>query len=289
MKNVRIIEYPRSYQVRIYWYDKDFLLGYYLASDDKERRERRKRIREELERYHWNYDEFVETELDWDEIDEWFEQQRNAKRMEYGAKAASRAKTNVYYLARSNEWEWFVTLTLDGDKMDRYDFEVVSKRVKKWFDNLKQRKAPDMYYLIVPEQHKDGAWHFHGLIGGCAGLSFVNSGKRTNKKSGRKIIYNFEDWKYGFSTATKVDDTERVSSYICKYITKTLAANTERKHRYWASKNCKRAEITENCLSDAELMSYKESLYDVMSYKKRVTTEWCSIDYFEIPKGDNNG
>lgn len=270
----------------MYWYTDEFLLGYYLSDEDKERRERKRRLREELERASWSTSQFTEIDMDWDEIWEQDEREKLRKKMDKAAQNASRAKNNIYYLARSNEWEWFVTLTLDEEKIDRYDYDEVSKRVKKWFDNLKQRKAPGMYYLIVPEQHKDGAWHFHGLIGGCDGLTFVNSGKRTSRKTGRKMIYNFEDWKYGFSTATKVDDTERVSSYICKYITKAMCDATAGKRRYWYSLNCNKAPISEYSLSDKELLKYKESLYDLMSYKKRVVTDFCAIDYFEIPKGE---
>ena len=286
MKNLRIIEYFGGFQVKIYWYTDEFLMGYYLSDEDKERRERRKRIREELERQSYATDRFTEVDMDWEEIWEQYEREKLQRKMDKAVQNASRAKQNVYYLARSNEWEWFVTLTLNKEKIERYDYDELSKRVKKWLNNLKQRKAPELYYLIVPEQHKDGAWHFHCLLGGCEGLEFVYSGRRTSRQTGRKRIYNLEDFKYGFTECTKVVDTERVSAYICKYITKTMCAATEGRNRYWVSKNCKRAEITEYCLGDQELLKYKESLYDIMSYKKRVVTEWCTVDYFEIPKGE---
>ena len=282
MKNVQIIEYSGGFQVKLYWYSDEVLMGYYLSDDDKEKRKRKRELRERWEREQWTPDKFTEIDLDWEEI--WQLQEQGRK--ETAAKNAARAKKNIYYLARSNEWEWFVTLTLDKEKIDRYDYDEVSKRVKKWFDNLKQRKAPDMYYIIVPERHKDGAWHFHGLIGGCSGLTFVNSGKRTSKASGRQIIYNFEDWKFGFSTATKVKDTERVSGYICKYITKDMCEATVGKRRYWYSLNCKKAPISEYHLSDRELIEYKNSLYDNMTYCKRFVSEFCTVDYIEVSKGD---
>jgi len=284
MHNVSIIEYPNTYQVRVYDYDVQFLMSKYLGEIDSDKKERRKRIKEQLERQYWQ--EWHEVEYDFEDLDDLWAEEDKAKKDYYGLKAAARAKKNVYYLARSNIWEWFVTLTLDSDKIDRYNFDVVSKQVRKWFDNLKQRKCKDMYYLIVPEQHKDGAWHFHGLIGGCDGLEFTDSGKYCGKGSNRQKIYNFEDWKFGFSTATKVQDTERVSAYICKYITKTMAANTEGKQRYWVSQNCNRAVIKKRWFPDNELYDFKESLYDVMKYKSSVNTEWCKIDYFEIPKED---
>lgn len=193
----------------------------------------------------------------------------------------TRTKNMIYHIARSNVWEWFVTLTIaPSPKIDRYDFKECSEKVRKWFNNLRSRKAPDLYYLIVPEQHKDGAWHFHGLLGGCAGLSFVDSGK----KSGKEPIYNFENWKFGFSTATAVQDTSRVSSYISKYITKTLVQETKGLRRYWTSANCKRAEVEEYLLTGEDLKRYLDKLYEKMTWKKRLENGYYSIEYFEIPK-----
>lgn len=265
MYNVRIIEYPKSYQIRLY---KDAVLDEderYYAKIDVVTGEKIEKERKEIPRDKWlPYQEQLNESL---------------------RVSATRSKNMVYYLARSNVWDWFVTLTLDEKKIDRYDFSVVSKKVRKWFDNLRQRKSPDMYYLIVPEQHKDGAWHFHGLIGGCKGLSFVDSGKKDVKG---KPIYNFEDWKYGFSTATAVEDTEKVSSYISKYITKTLCESTPGKQRYWVSNNCQRAPIEEYCLEGVDMKEYREKLYEMMSWKKKEENAFCTVEYFEVPKGDRD-
>ena len=64
------------------------------------------------------------------------------------------------------------------------------------------------------------------------GLTFVDSGK----KHKGQIVYNLVDWTLGFSTATKVTDTYKVSAYITKYITKDLCAVTSGKQRYFVSK-----------------------------------------------------
>jgi len=284
MYNVRVIEYPTGFQVRVYEYDVDYLMCKYLASDDKDKKERKKRIREQIERVQWE-NGWHDVDLDWDEFDEYFERQERDRKDDYAKHAALRAKKNLYYIARSNVWEWFVTFTLDKRKIERFDYDELSKRIKKWLNNLKQRKAPDLYYLIVPEQHKNGAWHFHGLLGGCDGLNFVDSGRWTGDKDNRKKIYNLGDFDYGFTECTKVESTERISSYICKYITKTMCAATAGKNRYWVSKTCKRAPVTDKWLSDVDLWELKERLYEKMSYKSRSNGEWCSVDYFEIPKG----
>lgn len=135
--------------------------------------------------------------------------------------------------ARQCNWEYFITLTYSPDKLEnRYDFSLCMKKVHTWINNCKKRKAENLLYLLVPEQHKDGAWHIHGLLCNTTGLTFTDSGKRYNGK----IVYNLDDWKLGFSTATKVTDTYKVSNYITKYITKDLCAITPGKQRYFVSK-----------------------------------------------------
>ena len=269
MYNVKVIEYPKSYQVRLYYNE--------LLENGDDRNVRINRFTGEIVEKKKNGFPVGE----WVPVDVEFEEVGRVNEEEYLLHASNRAKNMVYYLARSNVWEYFVTLTLNGEKIDRYNFDEVSKKVRKWFNNIRTCKAKELYYLIVPEMHKDGAWHFHALIGGCAGLSFVDSGKRD--KSG-KVIYNFEDWKFGFSTATMVEDTERVSSYICKYITKTMLENTKGKNRYWASKNCRRAESSTYLVNGMDFKEFRLELLGKMSWKKKVFTEFNEVEYFEIPK-----
>lgn len=145
----------------------------------------------------------------------------------------NRTRSALYMYARQCKWEYFITLTYSPDMIEnRYDFSLCMKKCSRWIRNCQNRKANDLLYLLVPEQHKDGAWHIHGLLCNTTGLTFTDSGKRFDGK----IVYNLDDWKLGFSTATKVTDTYKVSSYITKYITKDLCAVTSGKQRYFVSK-----------------------------------------------------
>lgn len=282
MYNVRRIEYPTGYQIRVYtrgvvgmddgdpypnvdWID--YVNGdVHLKSGNP-----------------IPYDVWLDGS-EWVESFDDLEEMENKRKAESVRVSASRCKNNLYYIARSNVWEWFVTLTIaPSDRIDRYDYDECSAKVRKWFNHLKERKAPDLYYLIVPEQHKDGAWHYHALIGGADGLTFVDSG-HVDKDSG-EMIWNFEDWKYGFSTATKVQSTQRVSSYISKYITKDLCRATKGKHRFWASKTCQRASVEDYLVDGEELVKYRQTLMENMSYKSAVDTAYFRVEYFEIPKG----
>lgn len=271
MYNVRVLEYPTGYQVKVYdcvmGVDKDERVNPYTGEVIV-----KKKVTQELEPDVW-----YPVDMDWDEIWQWFDAEAQFKREESARVSFSRTKKQIYYLCRSNVWDWFVTLTLNPEQVDRYDYEACRKKVRKWLNNI-HRNAKDVYYLVVPEQHKDGAWHFHGLFGGCEGLEFVDSGKR----DGEDIIYNLGDYKLGFSTATRVKDTSKASSYICKYITKDLCEGTKGRQRYWVSKKCNRCQEYELVVPWTEMERFRAKLYEHTTWKKKACSEFLDVEYFEV-------
>ena len=96
-----------------------------------------------------------------------------------------------------------------------------------------------------------------------------------------QIIYNITDWSYGFTTATKVLDTGRVSSYITKYITKSVDEHLKEKRRYYYSRNCHIAE-EEHFLLDEE--DFSKIYDDRIVYVKTVDIPQASqqITYYEL-------
>lgn len=156
-----------------------------------------------------------------------------------------RTKKKVYDYAKSNEWEWFVTFTFSPDKVNRYDYDECTKYLSKWFNNLK-RSSPALSYLVVPEQHKDGAYHFHGLFSGINERQIVWTGKYVIKRvrglrskfvRTKEKIYKIGSYKLGWMTATRVREMEKVTSYITKYITKDMLNGLHGRKRYWCSRN----------------------------------------------------
>lgn len=189
----------------------------------------------------------------------------------------NRTLNNLYYDARSNHWDWFVTLTFAPDKVNRYDYDACTKKLHNWLSNCR-KICPDMRYIVVPELHKDGAYHFHGLFSKCENLGFVDSGVR-DKKSG-KPIYNIGKYRHGFTTATRVQDIEKVSKYICKYITKELCSATFGKKRYWKSRNLEQAEVTEMTLKETDKERLLEILQEYIKHKK--TVEYTSEYHIKL-------
>lgn len=127
-----------------------------------------------------------------------------------------RTRDNLYDYARANNWEWFCTFTTSQAKVgDRHDCVEILRSVRKWFNNYKTRYCPDLMYLLVPELHKDGAVHLHGLI------SNINENDLKHVGHG---IYVHQPYfkKFGACNFSKVKDSKRVSNYILKYIRKEM-------------------------------------------------------------------
>ena len=140
--------------------------------------------------------------------------------------AIQRTKTAITDYSLCNDFQYFVTLTLDPKKIDRYDYNKIVPKIT-YFLRRNLTK-----YLLVPEKHKDGAFHFHLLANiPTTQLShtFANN-------------YTLSTYNLGYSNARPITqsetDRQRISYYIQKYITKDLIKTVPNgRKRYWVSKN----------------------------------------------------
>ncbi len=146
-------------------------------------------------------------------------------------KSYRRACNNLYDLLLSTlQFDCFVTLTLNSESIDRGDYKAVIKKLNTWLDNRVRRKG--LTYVLVPERHKDGSIHFHGLanFGSLAVVRAVNNNKDSKyylqplkDKHGRPV-YNISDFSLGFSTVIKLSGDnarEATAKYCYKYIIKS--------------------------------------------------------------------
>ena len=173
----------------------------------------------------------------------------------------SRTKTLIHDLILCNDFELFCTFTFDPDKVDRFSFNACSAKMSTWIHHQKNR-SPDFKYLIVPEQHKSGAWHFHALI------SHYNGSLRDSKhisSTGRRV-YNVTSFRSGFSTAVHIDDPNAVANYVSKYITKDFIRYFNRR-RFACSRNLRRPikYINSDILRNTPPL-FKTKTYDDLDY-----------------------
>lgn len=178
-----------------------------------------------------------------------------------------RAREKIFDLARSNTWDYFLTLTFDPAKVDRYSWQALKKPMASFVQYLSRRHG--CRYLFVPELHKDGAYHIHGLTGG-GDLSLVPA---VNPHSGQPIIqngsqiYNIPGYKLGFATASEVISQARVSTYLTKYTTKDLLRSVPSgSRRYWASRSLAEPVEERLCLSDDQIQQMISSADFISGY-----------------------
>jgi hypothetical protein len=195
----------------------------------------------------------------------------------------NRTKNKIYNYARANKWEWFLTFTFNPKYVDSFSYEEVSKFMSdflRWINDNTKRHGNPCKYLIVPEQHKSGRWHLHGIFSGLDMnlWKFSYSGHNTNKG---QPIFNIGCFPYGWTTATMVQDSSRVSHYIVKYITKDVFTRIKNKKRYWVTRNASSGEHSVYFMSQSEIEILLDSIGEPQSVKN-VDTPYNSIKYYQF-------
>lgn len=151
--------------------------------------------------------------------------------MEKTKQAISRARTKIQEYIECNDFVYFVTLTINKEKYDRYDLQAYYKDFAKWINN-KNRSYPQnpIQYIFVPEMHEDGAWHLHGVMKG----GFENDLQKNN--------FGYLDWedykqRFGFISLDLIRSKNATARYVSKYITKDVdrSVNQYGGHLYYCS------------------------------------------------------
>lgn len=177
-----------------------------------------------------------------------------SKRMQKDANAADpeslersmrRARSKLRRLALANDFRWFVTLTIDPEKVDSFDGAAVVKKLNAWCSNMVQRRG--LRYILVPERHKSGRIHFHGFFNDV--VEAVESG---HTDSHGHPIYNLPQWALGFTTAIELyDHYQQAVGYVCKYVGKQGEKPAGR--WYYSGGDLREPEVTYAEISPAEL------------------------------------
>ena len=144
----------------------------------------------------------------------------------------SRTKRLFMDYALCNEFELFVTITFDPKKYNSMCYEEVREKLCKWFNNWHNRIQRDFKYMLIPERHLSGAWHFHGLMTIPYGLA---TPLQIPKRVGGEIVHvpntkHYLSWdafgaKFGFWSASFIKDYSKAVRYITKYISKEFISS----------------------------------------------------------------
>ena len=165
-----------------------------------------------------------------------------------------RTRRLVFEYAMSNNWQYFCTFTIDKNKYNRYNLNEYHKAFSHWLRNYFRRKLGyDVQYILIPEEHEDGAWHEHGLFTNFPLSELVEF--KTTDNIPRKLKKRIEDGhkmyncpayakKFGYCTFEPVRNSEACAKYVTKYITKDIVnSSIETGHKlYYVSRKLKKAE-----------------------------------------------
>ncbi|MEG2045097.1 MAG: hypothetical protein RR088_03800 [Clostridia bacterium] len=201
----------------------------------------------------------------------------------------TRAKNKVLELAYCNNWDYFITLTLDKTKAvsDRKDLDDYKKKLSKWLNNYNRLNNCKIKYLLVPEMHKNGAWHVHGLISGIPeqDLTEFKINDEQYAPNVRKLIEKgYLNWKkyqksFGYCSLDKIHEKEAICRYISKYVTKS-SFNEQNlgvksgKHLYMSSAKLNVAEtIIDYDIVQLEKMPDWENDYCYVQYSNNLSFE----------------
>lgn len=182
----------------------------------------------------------------------------------------SRARSMVLQYGICNDWDYFFTGTLDPKKFPRYSIEVFSVNFTQWLRNQRKKFGTSFSYLLIPERHKNGAWHIHGMLAGIppSELSPFSSNAPLSLREG--VYLNWESYanRYGFCSLAPVRNSLAASFYILKYIGKDMYGRSSDlgQHLYLHSHGLKKAfkvseikyydeQLSALCTSDFEFCS----------------------------------
>ena len=169
----------------------------------------------------------------------------------------SRSRRMIRELALCNDFEYFATLTINSVNCDRFSLTACQDLLRKKLKKLK-RINKNFAYIFITEKHKNGAFHFHGLIKGVTDFYINDNGYLSHSL--------FDE--LGFNSFSKIRDYTKTCNYILKYITKDCVRN-EKGTIYISSRGLKKAEKYE--IKDLDIP------YDF-------DNDYCSIKDYEIDK-----
>ena len=180
----------------------------------------------------------------------------------------SRAKRNVREVALCNDFNYFVTLTI-ADKDVRYNIDLCFSKLREILKKIK-RKYPDFIYLFICEKHKDGAFHFHGLVNNVYDFYYNENGYINSRY--------FDD--LGFNSFLKIthdkNSKQKIGNYITKYITKDFCACSAGTS-YIVSRGVKRP-VKEKYKKIEDVVKFDNYFKEKFNY----VSDYCKIYDFNI-------
>lgn len=187
----------------------------------------------------------------------------NAKR------AARRARQALRLLLKTMDAKYLWTFTFRENVTDVDQAQKFYKR----FHELFRKRYPDSKFATVPEQQERGAWHLHSAVADRLDIYwvlrcwYIALGHKVkieyDGKGKKKVVPYVKDkgqWRPAethevlggvnvraqskrWASNSGTWDTDRLASYMAKYMDKTFSEVMGGRRRYWPSKDCERPKV----------------------------------------------
>jgi hypothetical protein len=191
------------------------------------------------------------------------------------ARAVRRARQRVRWLVKACEANHLLTLTY------RENMQDVVRLASDWkrFVRLVRQRFPQWVYVMVRERQERGALHVHAAVVGRQDVRFLrecwlqvvgNDNGNIDVRGPKKRWGNESDrW-----------NPHRLSSYMCKYMSKDFEAAEQEKKRYWASRGIEMPPKRVYWLGATNFPAAVAEVYDyVRAVGCKQTSVWASDDW----------
>ena len=165
----------------------------------------------------------------------------------YDYESFARSKRTVIDYGMNNDFDFFVTITFDGKKVDRYNSHSVLRKLQNALKDYRRFYDCDFAYVLVPERHADGAIHCHGLFK----IGRTDLVERHFDVKRRCVYYRIEFF-YRRLGRFRMDKIATNATYVSAYITKYMTKENERifQRRYICSKGLHSGDVVVNVSGD---------------------------------------
>lgn len=172
----------------------------------------------------------------------------NDGHMSNSMNAAFQSANRLRDIIQANpDFKYFATLTFDKQKVQsRSDSQELYRAITRFFRRMNIR------YVLVPELHKDGSVHFHGVFDDAIEpyiKPFVLNKDKMSRAMAQMIrdgreLYDFSKYhdRFGYCSFELIHNKQAVANYVSKYIVKGFLDPKNRlfSHRFFASKGLNR-------------------------------------------------
>lgn len=177
-----------------------------------------------------------------------------------------RARTKIKDYILCNEFKYFITITCNNS-FNRYSCDDLRRVVTNKIRYLRKKYHITGKYILIPEKHKNGAYHLHGVLDASFdSFCYIN-------KNGYDSCFCFDN--IGFNSIEEVNSIVKISSYITKYISKDFAIRGLGEHCYFCSRGLNKPILIDDLV-------YNNSYFDNLFFS--IKNDFCYVNYgYKIP------